>query len=130
MNGSMRKILTLESEQGQEPSILYYVSLLLITADEHQVWLVVLMKLTTRQLEMMVEELVAANEEALKEAARNDDETRRQVGMSSSYDGSGDEDGDGLDNQVEALEQQLRAERRFLEEQAAEREVGRHRHPD
>ena len=42
---------------------------------------------------------------------------------------------DGLDpvdrdNQVEALEQQLRAERRFLEEQAAEREVGRHRHPD
>ena len=52
------------------------------------------MKLTTRQLEMMVEELVAANEEALKEAARNDDETRRQVGMSSSYDGSGDEDGD------------------------------------
>ena len=79
---------------------------------------------------MMVEELVAANEEALKEAARNDDETRRQVGMISSYDGSGDEDGDGLDNQVEALEQQLRAERRFLEEQAAEREVGRHRHPD
>ena len=55
------------------------------------------MKLTTRQLEMMVEELVAANEEALKEAARNDDETRRQVGMISSYDGSGDEDGDGLD---------------------------------
>ena len=46
---------------------------------------------------MMVEELVAANEEALKEAARNDDETRRQVGMISSYDGSGDEDGDGLD---------------------------------
>ena len=95
------------------------------------------MKLTTRQLEMMVEELVAANEEALKEAARNDDETRRQVGMISSYDGSGDEDedGDGLDlvdrgHQVEALEQQLRAERRFLEEQAAEREVGRHRHPD
>ena len=92
------------------------------------------MKLTTRQLEMMVEELVAGNEEALKEAARNDDETRRQVGMISSYDGSG-EDGDGLDladrgNQVEALEQQLRAERRFLEEQAAEREVGRHRHPD
>ena len=93
------------------------------------------MKLTTRQLEMMVEELGAANEEAVKEAARNDDETRRQVGMSSSHDGSGDEDGDGLDlvdqdNQVEALEQQLRAERRFLEEQAAEREVGRHRHPD
>ena len=93
--------------------------------------MVVLIKLTTRQLEMMVEELVAGNEEALKEAARNDDETRRQVGMISSYDG----DGDGLDlvdrgNQVEALEQQLRAERRFLEEQAAEREVGRHRHPD
>ena len=89
------------------------------------------MKWTTRQLEMMVEELVAGNEEALKEAARNDEETRRQVGMISSYDG----DGDGLDlvdrdNQVEALEQQLRAERRFLEEQAAEREVGRHRHPD
>ena len=97
--------------------------------------MVVLIKLTTRQLEMMVEELVAGNEEALKEAARNDDETRRQVGMISSYDGSGDGDGDGLDlvdrgNQVEALEQQLRAERRFLEEQAAEREVGRHRHPD
>ena len=34
-----------------------------------------------RQLEMMVEELVAGNEDALKEAAKNDEETRRQVAM-------------------------------------------------
>ena len=35
----------------------------------------------SRQLEIMLEELVASNEEALKEAANNDEETRRQVVM-------------------------------------------------
>ena len=40
-----------------------------------------LMMTILRQLEMMVEELEAGNEEVLKEAARKEEETRRQVIM-------------------------------------------------